>query len=60
MRHEVAATEMDLKIARDGIDIQWRAATSTEAFLEHQAQVLAQKEAQLRVYANIINKDLNT
>ena len=74
MSDDIVPTETDYKVAYDGLMLHMQATsinerydsfadamyrTGMQEFIEHQAEVLAYKEANIRRLYNIINKDLN-
>lgn len=59
MADGVEPTETDLKIAREGVMLQFNS-NSLEDFLENQIQVIACERAYNRMLQNILHKDLQS
>lgn len=59
MADGVEPTEEDLRIAREGVMLQYQY-LSIEEFLENQIRVIASERAYTRMLQNILHKDLET
>lgn len=59
MADGVEPTEEDLRIAREGVMLQYQC-LSIEEFLENQIRIIASERAYTRMLQNILHKDLET
>lgn len=59
MADGVEPTENDLRVAREGVMLQYQS-LSIEDFLENQIRVIASERAYMRMLQNILHKDLQS
>lgn len=59
MADGVKPTENDLRVAREGVMLQYQS-LSIEDFLENQIRVIASERAYMRMLQNILHKDLQS